>query len=150
MTAEAPFSVLAALTRHYEREFSSQLGMTLRALQRSDRDRLEYFDGNRIVDNFDVQRRYFVGADQQVVMEAAQRDGTLTPCIGYLFVPDSRPVEGAWLLTADGHIVDPARGLRQVQGFFGIALKRSEVANWTPETPHGVTERASHRMRVTV
>jgi hypothetical protein len=150
MTSEAPFSVQAALVRHFEREFSSQLGMTLRALLRSDRDRLTFWDGNLIVDDFHIQRKYIDGADQKVVIEAAQRDATLTPCIGYLYVPDSRPIEGAWLLTADGHIVDPARGLRQVQGFLGVALKRSEQASWTPETPHAVSERRVHGHRVAV
>lgn len=148
MTNEAPFSVTAALIRHYHREFSSQLGVTLRALQRSDRDRLTFWDGSLIVDNFDVQRRYFTGADQQVVIEAAQRDAKLTPCIGYLYVPDSRPVEGAWLLTADGHIVDPARGLRQVEGFFGIALTPGERSRWTPTQPGAVAERAVSRHKI--
>ncbi|HVX33284.1 MAG TPA: hypothetical protein VHA80_09105 [Solirubrobacterales bacterium] len=132
MTPEAPFSVQAALVRHFEREVGSQLGMTLRALTRSDRDRLTFWDGDRIVDDFHVQRKYIDGRDQQVVIEAAQLDGTLTPCVGYLYVPNSRPVEGAWLLTADGDVIDPARRLRQVEGLYGIALRATEAANWTP------------------
>ena len=88
--------------------------------------------GDRIVDDFHVQRKYIDGRDQQVVIEAAQLDGTLTPCVGYLYVPNSRPVEGAWLLTADGDVIDPARRLRQVEGLYGIALRATEAANWTP------------------
>jgi hypothetical protein len=148
MTNEAPFAVQAALVRHYEREFSSPLGITLRALGRSDRDRLTFWDGNLIVDDFHVQRKYIDGEDQRVVIEAAQLDGTLTPCIGYLYVSDSRPIEGAWLLNADGNVIDPARRLRQVEGLYGIALRATEAANWTPETPHAVAERPVHGHRV--
>lgn len=141
MNAEAPFAVEAALRRHFEREAHSQLGVTLRTLTRSDAARVTFWDGSLTVDNFHVQRKHVEGEAERVVIEAAQLDATLTPCIGYVLSDSQhRPEASAWLLDQDGNVIDPSRRLRDVLGYFGIALRATEAANWTPTQPHAVAE----------
>lgn len=141
MTDEAPFAVQAALRRHFERETHSQLGITLQALVRSDGSRLQFWDGSLTIDHFYVQGKYVDGEIERVVIEAAQRDATLTPCIGYALTDSQqRPEPSAWLLDLEGNIVDPARRLRDVRGFLGVALRATETANWTPTQPHAVAD----------
>jgi hypothetical protein len=141
VTDEAPFAIEAALRRHAERETHSQLGITLQALVRSDASRLQFWDGSLTIDNFHVQGKYVDGEIERVVIEAAQRDATLTPCIGYALTDSQqRPERSAWLLDLEGNIVDPARRLRDVRGFFGLALRATEAANWTPTQPHAIAE----------
>lgn len=150
MNNEAPFAVEAALRRHFEREAHSQLGVTLRALLRSDADRLVCFDRSQVVDDFDVQRRYLVGCDiEQICMEAAQRDAHLLPAVGYVLSDErSRPERGAWLVRDDGAVVDPARSRRPFLGALGVKLRASEAALWTPSHPGAVGERSVAGLRV--
>ena len=142
MSAESLFAVQAALRRHYERERHSQLGITLRTLTRSDAARLNFWDGSLTIDNYMVQRRYVDGEIERCVIEAAQADATLAPCIGYTLEGGHRPEASAWLLDHDGNVIDPARRLREVQGYLGVALRSTEAANWTPSQPHAVGERS--------
>ena len=150
MTDEAPFAVEAALRRHFEREAHSQLGVTLQTLIRSDGSRLQFWDGNVTVDDFHIQRRYIEGEVERVVIEAAQLDATLTPCIGYVLTDlQHRPDPSAWLLNQEGNIIDPAhRVRREGLGYFGVALRATEAANWTPHQPHAVAESAVSRLAV--
>jgi hypothetical protein len=148
MADEAPYAVEAALRRHFEREAQSQLGVTLRALTSSDADRLTFWDGTRGIGDHRVQQRYIESEAERVVIEAAQRDGTLTPCIGYALTDiQYRPEESAWLLDREGNIIDPAY-LRDVLGYFGVALRATEAANWTPTQPDRVTEGNVSRLAV--
>jgi hypothetical protein len=142
MTNEAPFAVEAALRRHVEREAQSLLGVTLQSLVRSDASRLTFWDGNLIVDDFHVQRRYVEGEADRVVIESAQLDAALTPCIGYVLTDlQHRPEQSAWLLDREGNIIDPVRRVRRDGlGYFGVALRATEAANWTPSQPHAVAE----------
>lgn len=143
MTDEAPFAIQAALRRHFEREAHSQLGVTLQSLIRSDSSRLQFWDGNLVVDDLHIQRKYVEGEAERVVIEAAQLDATLTPCIGYVLVdPQYRPTASAWLIDGDGNLIDPARRVRDSLAYIGVALRLTEAANWTPTQPHAVAERS--------
>lgn len=149
MSDQAPFAVQAALRRHYEREVHSQLGVTLRALLRSDGGRLAYFDATQVVNDYIVQRRYVAGEVERVAIEAAQNDPNLSAAVGYEIGDlQSRPLESAWLVDGDGQVIDPAKSRRPVLGFLGVVLRSGELANWTPEQPGAVAERVTERMRV--
>lgn len=145
---EAPFAVQAALRRHFERERDSALGVTLRMLTRSDASRLQFVDGTLIVDDRRIERKYVETEDERVTIEAAQLDASLTPVFGYAVTSGSRPQEAAWLLTSDGHLIDPARRNRDAEGFLGVALRRTEVANWLPDHRSAVAEQDVHRLAV--
>lgn len=146
----APFGVQAELRRHFEREHQTQLGIVLRQLLRSDADRLDYFDGSRVEDDFRVQRRFVPGEAERVCIEAAQNDADLTPCFGYLLADDkSRPMATAWLLrNSDNSIIDPGRGQHPFIGALGVALKATEAGNWTPHTPGAVAESNVSRLAI--
>jgi hypothetical protein len=148
MPDEAPYAVRAALRRHYEREAAAPLGVTLRRLLRSDADRLRFWDGRLTVANVHVERKYVDREDERIAIEAAQLDGTLTPAFGYVVTAGSRPQESAWLIDGNGNVIDPARRVRDVQGYLGVALRRAEAAHWTPSQPDAVGERAIHRQRL--
>lgn len=149
MSDEQPFAIQAALRRHFEREVHSPLGVTLSQLLRTDAGRLQFFDPNRIVESFEIQRRYVVGDVERIVIEAAQWDPTLSAAIGFeLEDLQVRPEPSAWLVTADGDVIDPARSRRPVLGFLGIVLRNGEASNWTPELPHQVAVGDAQRLIV--
>jgi hypothetical protein len=153
MSDEAPFAVTAALVRHFHREAHSPLGIALTQLSRSDRDRLQFFDGSRIVRDAVVERKYVDGESERVVIEAALSDPTLRACLGYVSIAGRCPEEFAWLLDADDGIVDPAWSQHRhltIDGFYGVALRATETANWLPgdHQRHVVSERESGRQRL--
>ncbi|MEZ5076973.1 MAG: hypothetical protein R2725_05980 [Solirubrobacterales bacterium] len=142
-SVETPFAVEAALRRHFHRETTgSQFGATLWQLVRSDQDRLVYFDGGRVIEDYDVQRRYVVGADERVAIEAHQSDPSLTPVFGWVLSdPQIRPEQAAWLVSDDGDLLDPARSRRPFVGGLGVVLRATEIAAWTPDTVYAVALR---------
>lgn len=152
-TSEQPFAVQAALSRHFAREVHSPLGIALGALIRSDRERLQFFDPMLITRNSLIERKYVDGEAERVVIETAQNDPTLRACLGYVSFAKRRPEEFAWLLTEDGEVIDPAWSQHRhltVQGFYGVALRNIECANWLPGQRHAVAERDVHRQRLAV
>lgn len=150
MDGEQPFAVQAALRRHFAREVHTPRGIALGALIRSDRDRLQFWDGCLVVGDPYIERKFVDGETERVVIEAAQSDPTLRAAIGYVVTPGHRPEEAAWLIR-DGKLIDPARRIRRdnrAQGYLGVELRDTEAANWTPAQPHAVGERDVHRQRV--
>jgi hypothetical protein len=153
VTNEATFGTIAALTRHFHREAHSPLGVTLRRLARSDRDRVRFFDAVALIHNPLIERKHVDGEVERVVIEAAQSDPTLIAAIGYGSISGRRPEEFAWLIDAEGGIIDPAWSIHRtvtVEGFYGVALGNVETANWLPgdHQRHAVSERDSARQRV--
>ncbi|HEX4669234.1 MAG TPA: hypothetical protein VH275_04585 [Solirubrobacterales bacterium] len=150
MENEQPFAVQAALHRHFAREVAAPRGVALGALIRSDRDRLQFWDGCQVVGDTHVERKFVVGESERVVIEAAKLDPTLSAVLGYVVTPKHRPEEAAWLIR-DGKVIDPARRIRRdnrAQGYLGVQLRATEVVNWTPTHPLAVAERGAHRQRL--
>jgi hypothetical protein len=138
-TVETPFAVEAALGRHVHREStSSQFGAVLWQLVRSDQDRLQFFDGSRVVEDYLIQKRFVDGEDQRVCIEAHQADHSLRPVFGFVLAErQARPEQAAWLVR-DGDVIDPARSRRPFVGGIGVVLRATEIAAWTPDTVYAV------------
>jgi hypothetical protein len=125
---------------------NSRLGQTIGALLRSDRDRLQFWDGSSTVQHFAVQSAYN-GDEELTVMYAAERYANMRACIGYVMVEGHGPIPGAWL-TLNGSVIDPAGKGRDALGFFGVELGHVERSNWTPTQRHAVAERGVSRLAV--
>jgi hypothetical protein len=124
----------------------SRVGRTIGALLRSDRDRLQFWDGGSAVQHLAVQGTYS-GDEELCVMFAAERYANMRACIGYVMVDGYGPMPGAWL-TLNGSVIDPAGKGRNALGFYGVELGHVERANWTPTQRHAVAERGVSRLAV--
>lgn len=143
------YAVETTLRQHFDRESSgSQFALTLTALLRSDRDRLEFFDGDRIVVHEEAERRWAHEEHERVCVEIASADPILTACLGFSVEEGCRPQEDAWLIDADNHVIDVARERRLAVGFLGVRLRAGEVASWSPHQHHAVASGNVTRLKV--
>jgi hypothetical protein len=149
----ATFETIAALTRHYSRELAAgtQLATTMSALCRSDASRIEFWGGELVEPAPKLERLWVVNDEERICVQAAQLDGSLVCCLGYAEVEGHGPVGTAWLIDRQsGAVYDTARSRRSVVGFYGVALRAVELANWTPSQPHAVAEKRVSGFRLSV
>jgi hypothetical protein len=125
---------------------SSRLGRTIGALLRSDRDRLQFWDGSSTVQHFAVQSAYN-GDEELTVMYAAERYVNMRACIGFVAIDGYPTQAGAWL-TLNDSVIDPAGRGRDALGFYGVQLKATEAALWTPTHRDQVAVRGVHGLAV--
>ena len=144
--SQTPHQVQNELRQHMDREASSTFGLTLTALLRTDVTRLTFYDGDLVVEDKGVERRWVHEENERVCMEIA-RERDLTVCLGYVLITRRRPVADAWLLDGD-KVIDVERERRHVLGLLGVPLRAGEIAAWTPHQPHEVAVRDIHRMNL--
>lgn len=134
------YAIRHSLMRAYERDLGAagSLALTLKTLSRSDRDRLAYFDGSRVIRHSAIENLWRDGEVEAVTIQVAAETSGLSACIGYAVEDGCRPEASAWLLDRDGRIIDVAGRRRDALGFLGVALRATEVARWTPTQPHAV------------
>jgi len=140
-------AVKTELMEYAKSQAGTRLGRTLGALTRSDRDRLTYWSGSLVVPHAVIERMDIPGSDEAVVISAAGRFAELRACIGFVVCENAQPTASAWLVL-NGAVIDPARSRRTLLGCYGVELRASEAANWTPTQPSAVAERDSSRHRV--
>jgi hypothetical protein len=143
------FQIESELRRHMAREGSSQFGVTLAALLRSDRSRLTLWTTDGVVRNAEIERRFVGGENERVAVEVSQATG-LRVCLGYIAEEGRRPVADAWLLDRDNlHIIDleSSRG-RRLSGALGIALRHVEMSRWLPEMPYEIGRSDLQRVKL--
>lgn len=144
--SNATQTVELELREYAKTQAGTRVGRTIGALLRTDRDRLTYWDGSAAVQHLVVQGTYS-GDEELCVMFAVDRYLHMRACIGFVMVADYGPMSGAWL-TLNGSVIDPAGKGRDALGYYGVELKRTEAALWTPAQRHAVAERDVSRLAV--
>lgn len=145
------FQIENELRRHMAREGSSQFGVTLAALLRSDRSRLTLWTADDVVRNAEIERQFGEGENERVAVQVSQATG-LRVCLGYVAEEGHRPVADAWLLDRDNRrIIDlESRRGRRLIGALGIALRHVEIGRWLPEMPHEIGRSDLQRVKLGV
>jgi hypothetical protein len=115
--------------RDWQDVATGDMADALRALLRSDRSRLAFWEGPALPNpQIEAQDRPddAVGA----AVAAASADPLARVCIGWIDTPEGFAAHG-WIVTPDG-IADPARERLGATGYLGVELRSFELARWTP------------------
>jgi hypothetical protein len=136
MSADAA-TIKAQLKDYALSQSGTRVGRTLGGLLKSDRDRLEFWPGSAVLRHRAVEGLYS-GDDEATAIFAAERYAEMRAAIGFLLVEGDGPRAGAWMVL-NAAVIDPAG--RDALGFYGIALRHTERALWTPTQRSAVAER---------
>lgn len=146
---QTSFAVRAELVRAVEREAAAgnETAATVKALSRSDVSRLAHWDAAEVIERPDLERLYVQDDELRICVELAASDPALSACLGYVALEKRRPQPSAWLIDADGAVVDVAGERRRALSFYGVSLRASEIGNWTGR-PSSLAHSDVSRLRV--